>query len=62
MKERESSTFEADGQTVKKADALRERAGAAGAAEPNALLGLVEFGATAGHPRATVWHGEEFLS
>jgi hypothetical protein len=56
MKERESSTFEADGQTVKKADALRERAGAAGAAEANAQLGLVGFGATAGHPR------EEFLS
>jgi hypothetical protein len=46
MKERESSTFEADGQTVKKADALRERAGAAGAAEPNAGCGLAEFGGT----------------
>lgn len=52
MKEREGSTFEADGQTMKKADALRERAGAAGSAEANAGSGLVGFGATAGHPLA----------
>jgi hypothetical protein len=41
------STFEADGQTVKKADARREPAGGS---ETKAMSSLVEFGATAGHP------------
>lgn len=50
--EGDRSTFEADGQTVKKADARRVPAGGS---EAKAVSSLVEFGATAwlvGHPLA----------
>lgn len=47
--EGDRSTFEADGQTVQKADARRVPAGGS---EAKAASRLVEFGATAGHPLA----------